>query len=320
MKKRHLLSLFLLAPAVVFFAGPRPNPDLSIDAPTPTLPDDIDEYLRASESQFNDLTPGTEKTIVWNDTSRTKTPLSIVYLHGFSASRQETAPLCDVIAEELGANLFYTRLAGHGRPGEALGAATVDDWIDDAVEALAIGRKIGDEVIVVGTSTGATLAMWVLAQPGMQRQVKANIMLSPNFAPKDRNARVALWPWGRQIMRAAVGRLRRWEARNELQERYWTTEYPVKAIVTMMTLVDQVDNTDLGLIDTPSLVLYAELDDVISVDKIKQRFPDLGATRKELVAVDTSSVSDSHVLAGDVVAPARTRSIADQIISFVESL
>ncbi|MDD4273595.1 MAG: hypothetical protein PHG14_07705 [Desulfobacter postgatei] len=38
-----------------------------------------------------------------------------VYIHGFSATRKETAPLSDLVAKTLNANLFYTRLSGHGR-------------------------------------------------------------------------------------------------------------------------------------------------------------------------------------------------------------
>ena len=82
----------------------------------PDLPDDLDAYLKQTEARFTDLRPNNEKLIVWADPSKkAKTPLSIIYLHGFSACRLEVAPLCDIVAHDLGANLFYTRLSGHGR-------------------------------------------------------------------------------------------------------------------------------------------------------------------------------------------------------------
>ena len=114
--------------ASVFLAGPR----ISVD---PTfrqfeVPEDIDAYLRESEAAYEDITPGTEKVIIWADsTTRARTPVSIVYFHGLSATRQEVAPLPELVAGELAANLFYTRLAGHGRSGEALAEASVNDWI-----------------------------------------------------------------------------------------------------------------------------------------------------------------------------------------------
>ena len=91
--------------------------------------------------------------------SERKTPYSVVYLHGFSATRQETAPLAECVADSLGANLFETRLAGHGREREPLADVRAEDWLHDAAEALAIAARLGERVIVIGTSTGATLAV-----------------------------------------------------------------------------------------------------------------------------------------------------------------
>ena len=62
-----------------------------------------------------------------------QTQWAVVYIHGFSASRMETAPLADTIATALGANLFYARLAGHGRGGAAMGEPSVQDWLADGV-------------------------------------------------------------------------------------------------------------------------------------------------------------------------------------------
>ena len=76
---------------------------------------------------------------------------------------------------------------------------------------------------------------------------------------------------------AALGETRSWEPTNELHARYWTTEYPVDAIVTLMSLVDLVTNSDLSTMTTPTLVMYSEADQVIDVDMIKRRFAELGA-------------------------------------------
>ncbi|GIV58500.1 MAG: hypothetical protein KatS3mg042_1413 [Rhodothermaceae bacterium] len=130
---------------LLWMLGPRP----AVEEPAgrPVLPGDLDAYLAAAEARFDDLRPGVEKAIVWADpATRSRTPLAVVYLHGFSATREETRPLCDTLAARLGANLFYTRLTGHGRTGEALAAATASDWLRDALEALAIGQRLGERV------------------------------------------------------------------------------------------------------------------------------------------------------------------------------
>ena len=58
-----------------------------------------------------DLIPGTEKRLTWHDEEQ-QTEWSVVALHGFSASRQESAPLAELVAKQLGANLFETRFSG----------------------------------------------------------------------------------------------------------------------------------------------------------------------------------------------------------------
>lgn len=67
--------------------------------------------------------------------------LNLVYLHGISATRQETAALAEIVAKRLEANLFYTRLTGHGRTGEALLDGSVRAWFNDTVEAFDIGQR-----------------------------------------------------------------------------------------------------------------------------------------------------------------------------------
>ena len=91
----------------------------------------VQVYFESVEAGFDDITPGTQKRVIWAGAQETRTPVSILYVHGFSATSEEIRPVPDRIASELGANLIYTRLAGHGRPGAALAEVTVGDWMAD---------------------------------------------------------------------------------------------------------------------------------------------------------------------------------------------
>ena len=62
-----------------------------------------------------------------------------------------------MLGKELNANIFFTRLRGHGLDGEALAEATFDDWMIDTNEAIDIGNAIGDKLILIGCSTGCSL-------------------------------------------------------------------------------------------------------------------------------------------------------------------
>ena len=182
--------------------------------PLPEAPADLDAWLAAREAAFGDVREAADARILWAGGERRRTPLSIVYLHGYSASRMETAPLCDRLAAELGANLFYARLAGHGRHGtEALGEPTAACWRRDAEEALAIGTRIGERVLLVGCSTGATLATLLAA--AAPSELAAVVLLAPNFGPRDSRTRILTWPGARRWVPWLVGRERVVQAENE---------------------------------------------------------------------------------------------------------
>ena len=318
--KRLFLTLAAVVAvlAVVFALGPRASVDVTLRPVA--LPEDLDGYLAQSEARLNDLRPGVEKTIVWADSSKGKTPVALVYLHGFSATRQETRPLCDTLAARLGANLFYTRLRGHGRSDDAMAEASANDWLNDSYEALEIGRRLGEQVILIGTSTGATLAAWLATQPEAADGLLALVLVSPNFAPKDPNAQLLLWPWGTTLARLVVGPYRQWEPYNNEQAKYWTTRYPSEVLVTMMGLVDLVDRADLGAIRAPVLVVYSPQDEVIDAGLIEARYPEIGSSPRRLVPLDTVGDPSNHVLAGAILSPENTEPVAELVLEFLAPL
>lgn len=289
-------------------------------AAVPRTPKDLENFLAANEAARPGLRPGTEKTIVWhNPEAKTRTPFSIVYLHGFSASRQETVPLAKTVAQALGANIFYTRLAGHGRDGTALAEATSDQWMADATEAVDIGRQIGDRVLVFGVSTGATLAL-LLAARGELDKTHALVLMSPNFMPKNWLARILRLPFGLQIVRLLKGSTYRMTVANEQQARFWTTSYPTRAAVEMMRVVGQIGSIDLGAIRTPALVFYAKGDRIVDAKTTEQRFANLGSSPKELIEITNADDAKQHVLAGDILSPSATATVSERILRFVHAL
>lgn len=317
---RITVALALLA--ALFLAGPRN--DFGPDQPSARAqpPEDInllDDWLRASEAAFTDLRPGNAKGIVWAPGAKTRRPLAVVYLHGFSASRMETAPLADKVAQELGAHLFYTRLTGHGRSGPAMGEATAQDWLADTLEALRIGRTLGDRVLVISVSTGATLATWAALRPEGQ-QVAGHVLISPNFGPKDPKAELINGPWGKQIARAIQGETRGWKPTDPREAQAWTTVYPTQALYPMMALVKQVRDSDLGKFRTPLLMFYSEGDQTVEPDLSKKAFARIGSASKSLLPVDFSKAAGQHVLAGDIKDPQATAPMAAAIVKWARAL
>ena len=316
-----LLGLILVAGAV-FLAGPRNTfgPDTPTQRALP--PQDIaalDAWLQSSEATYTDIRPGNAKGIVWNSASHQRTPWAVVYIHGFSASRLETAPVAERVARELGANTFYTRLAGHGRSGAAMGEPSPQDWMADAVEAVRIGKTLGERVLVISCSTGSTLATW-LATSTEGNSVAAHAFISPNFGPKDKRSEIINGPWGKNIALALEGENRGWTPADSRETEAWTTRYPTKALFPMMAMVKHVRESDLSTFQTPVLVLYSEKDQTVDPTETLSAYTRMGAPLKTIETVDYSKSRGQHVLAGDIKDPAAVAPMVDSIVKWVRTL
>jgi pimeloyl-ACP methyl ester carboxylesterase len=319
-RKTFLASLVLIvALAALFFVGPRVPADTAVTFNDAALGDDVAAYLGRSEAQAENLREGLGKEIVWAfPQSRAKTPLSIVYVHGFSASKGETRPLCDKVAAALGANLFYTRLTGHGQDGPAMATATVHAWVNDLAEALAIGRVIGNKVIVIATSTGGGLATWAAAQPDFMTGVAGLVLISPNYQPRARGAAVLTMPWGGQIAQLVSGRERGFTPANDLQARFWTTRYPTTAVLPMAAMTRLARQAQVENINIPALFIFSEHDAVVYPRVTRDIAAHWGAPH-ETFMVETTGDPSNHVIAGDAFSPSTTDLLADKITTWIRA-
>jgi alpha-beta hydrolase superfamily lysophospholipase len=315
--RKFIVAIWLLA-ALVVTAYLLTPPRLINAAVSPALPGDLDAYLLDREgevaAQFP-LVPGTEKRIRWQ-TAGERTDYALVYLHGFSGTRQGLLPATERIADALGANLFETRLRGHGRMKNGLVDIRAEDWLEDAAEALAIGARIGERVILMGTSTGATLAVAMAGHPAMD-QVDAIVLISPNFRPHDPRSTWLTAPGGPLLLRLLVGATHSWEPANAAQARYWTTTYPADSVVEVMRLVD-LANARLPLaLGQPVLTLYSTRDEVVSPSATEEALQRIDSPNMR--TIDLGEVGDrkNHVLAGDILSPDSTDKVVQFVVDFI---
>ncbi len=314
--KRKIILLSIIIILIIFLSGSEISLDYIIK--TYIISGDLDKYLIQKESRFKDIVPGTEKKIFWADPKKKdKTEYSIIYLHGFSATRRETAPLSNMLAKKLQANLFYTRLTGHGRDGSALAEATVNNWLNDTIEAVTIGRLLGKRIIVIGTSTGATLATW-LADYDRREDIAAFILISPNFGPKNPASEILNWPWAEYFVPLFLGKNISWESDNEKQMKYWTTSYPTISLLPMMGLIRLVTESDLNSISQPFLFIFSPEDKIVDPKKTEEIYGTLGSGNKQKYYVIKTGDPNNHVIAGDILSPENNDLIVQVIFEFVE--
>lgn len=296
----------------------------------PDTPGELDAWLAQREAQVPGVKPGNQKGIVWADPAApARTPVSIISLHGFTASRGETRPLCDTIAARIGANLFYTRLTGHGTTNgvDAIGDAKLNDWIYDTCETYAIGRTIGDRVVVTGVSFGGLLAVWLAAQPEAVN-LQALILMSPAFQLKEKWKQVIascvmLLPWSVYFIHGSFGKYRKLRDENDkniLVDRYYTTPYPSSAILEVIQLMNIVDKRDLSTIMIPVLLIYSSKDERVCPRRMMDRFDEFGSIHKKRIEVhDTNDTAGYHILAGDIWSPGTTETLAEDTALFIQN-
>lgn len=319
MKRKVLVGLLIILVATFSILHAIAPSTLTNRAQTPEIEGNLDDWLAEREYSANEieaLIPETEKRVRWfQDRINSRTAYSIVYLHGFSATRQEIAPVGEMVADDLGANLFETRLAGHGQLQHALEGVRAEDWLEDAAEAVTIGALLGEKVIVMGTSTGATLALAMADHP-VFRDVSSLVLLSPNFAPRDTKAEYLTWTGGLQLAYLIAGENRSWTAQNDLQARFWSTHYPMAAAIEMMRLVKFVRGSLPLHLQQSVLTIYSPEDSVVDIDWIIRGFEQIDSPYKQLVEIPGSGDQSNHVLAGNIMAAENNQLIADYIVKF----
>ena len=263
-----------------------------------------------------DIIPGTEERRV-RQGGAASTEWVVLSVHGFSASRQETAPLAQMVADGLGANLLEVRLSGHGLVREPLAGVKAEHWLADGERALREAAGMGNRIVAIGTSTGGTLLAAMLEREVAER-IDTLVLISPNFGPIDESLERVIGAGGLLLAWLVEGFERCWEPLNELQERYWSTCYPTSAAVEVMRLVALARDTIVEEVQQDVLVFYSPDDGVVSGDAIAAAYETFDTPLKELVVVNDSGDPNDHVIVGDIMSPGTTDRIAAQILDFIQ--
>lgn len=315
-----LIVVLAVAGGVVWIFGPREPADLTVTFDPARIGADPAAYLAREEANVPNLRPNAEKEIVWAyPASRARTPLAIVYIHGFSAAKGETRPLADDVAKALGANLFYTRLTGHGRNGAAMEMASINDWVNDFAEAMAIGRRIGEKVVVIGSSTGATLATLAASQPALSQDLVGLVELSPNFALADSRAPLLTLPFARRLLPYLAEPEFAYMPGGVEVGANWTTTFPTAALLPMARLVEITRNLDFSKVRIPALFIYSPADKVVDPSRTGSIAAQWGGPHQS-IEVQDSTDPGQHVLAGAIRSPATTDRLATAITNWVQAL
>ena len=315
--KKILVVLILLVGT--YFVGPKPEaPVLTPSASWTDIPDSaqaLPAYIASKESKTV-LKPGNEARIVWADTAQPKkTKIVFMYVHGFSASPMEGDPLHREVAKEFGANLLLARVAGHGVPDSDSTFATVtaDEYYQSVENYYAIAKKLGDEVVVLGTSFGGAMSLILAAN---HPEIKALMLYGPCIAIKDPNATLLDNPWGLQMAHLITGSdYRDIPVMAPGHAENWSLHYRLEGVVAVQNLLTHAMTKEVfEKVKIPVFMGYyfkdeEHQDNVVSVDAMKVMFEQLG-TPASLKKSEAFPNSGNHVITSNLLGKLTDKPIA----------
>ena len=277
----------------------------------------LDKLIEDSENEILNIRPDTEKKIIWANQNKVKTKISLIFIHGFSATRAELDPVIEMLGKELNANIFFTRLRGHGLDGEALAEATFDDWMIDTKEAIDIGNAIGDKLILIGCSTGCSLIHTNLQYIN---KAAAVIYVSPNFGSKSYLGKLLIIPGAKWFIPFIFGKEYSFVPRNADHARCWTTSYPIRALFAVKDSVVAAYKVKHIKIKQPVLFWFSDDDQVVSAKATRKIISKMGnnVSIHNPILTNTDD-SSKHGILGDILSSSQTNSGVKKILSWLEN-
>ena len=311
-------SVIVLALGLFLFArGPRPRllvTGIETSLPKNTPLRDLDSWLNLNEKKHK-VIDGTEAKIEWAGNLKQKRDLSVLYIHGFSASRQEISPTVSVIAEKLGANAVYARLAGHGLKENVMEAAA-EEWLKSALDSWEIAAQIGQNVVIIATSTGAPISVWLASELNRAKKTKGLIFVSPNFKIRLPVGFLLTLPYAYHWIKWLLGSQRTWTPENSKVAKYWTSSYSTRALIEMQKVVDWAREF-VPTFDLPLLTFYVKNDPTINHQSAISYHNSWPSSHKKLVSVTSSGGAPKHIFVGDISGPEKNDWFVNMCFEFL---
>jgi pimeloyl-ACP methyl ester carboxylesterase len=293
---------------IAYIAGPK-VPEAKLTSELPAVTNNLtqlEQEVNATEKATPMIKPDNEARIIWADsTKKQKTTYSIVYIHGFGASWAEGDPIHKDLAKKYGANLYLARMHDAGiADTNALQGLTPENFLEGAKRALAIGKVLGDSVIVIGTSAGGLLTVYLAAT---HPEIKGVVLYSPCIEVANSTLKLITRPWGKQILHSSIGEYNR--SKDSIPERaqFWLQGYHTNGLIALQQMMDAIAKPEVfSQVKMPIFVGYyykneEEQDKVVSVKAIEDMFPKLGTP-------DSQKVLKAFPESGDHVIASRLRS------------
>ncbi len=212
----------------------------------------------------------------------------ILICHGYKSAPQEVAALAYYL-NGFGFKIYATRLKGHGTAPINLKNVTWHDWYNSMQRGYAALYNICSKVVIIGFSTGGLLSL-VSAAKKANHKSKLEAIVSINAAIKLLDIRARMVPginiWNEMLEKLHIekGRFEYVDDKPENPHINYSRNY-LKGVEQLEKLMHVCEDS-LKKIQTDSLIIQGDKDQVVSPVSGKIIYEKLGAKNKFLTGLD----------------------------------
>lgn len=290
---------------------PRPLPVVPTTHPNPS-PERFDDFVDAQikKSRAQGVREGNEEKFVRR--YEKPSPLAILYIHGFGASRAEGEGIVDPLAAAFGAHVYYLRLPGHGGDKDAHLAAKPEEYFATVEEAFHRFRPLGEKLVLFGSSAGGLLSVWLASRH--PKEVDGVVLANPFFGYADSSGLLISRRVGMPIIEAVYGKERDagWKTDPEKRkvdgyEHHWITKQHYRTLHTIDDLRRSIATPEvLATVEAPILMFYYYADEkhqdtAASVEAMHQYFALAGGNKRHPWSREVAIADGNHILFSDYV-------------------
>lgn len=279
--------------------------------------------LKAGVANFN-----TEKYTQYAE----QTPVAILYIHGFGASRAEGEEITDNLGKTYKYNTYYLRLPGHHEGADMHEQTTYDTYLQDCEQAFIMLKQKGKKILLVASSTGGLIATYLASK--YADDVHAAILAAPLWDFGNKTVHLLAYPGMVTVLKLVYGEYRDVSWKNDPEKRKsqgyetrWMAKQKNAAVENLRLLRRFIVKPDtFQKVKAPVLTLYyfataEKKDTVVDVDAILKYSAMLGAStpgtaqKNKLVPI----ADGNHILLSSFVRTDKEK-IKKEITQFLKSL
>ena len=211
------------------------------------------------------------------------------FLPGFSTTNYQQRVFFEKLSKELNANIFLSRLSGHGRTYPGSKQMHADNYLDDTVEAIEIAKQLGDKVILAGFSLGGALTTAASFEKKFSEDLDGVILFAPAYIGTFRNT--SMWLYAATFLDKIELDCNNYINASEIYDcnKYSTNVFEVLDGAEGGKIMNAIQEKDFTSNNVASLSFFDYDDTVLNSYETEKRLKLLNNKNNKIVAVNSGS-------------------------------